>query len=152
MLCWAAIDSPATLRRGSMWMPSVSSAASASPYMIQPPGVYADLEDALEQAYGLREAQVFDIGDDQAETDIVRELGRLVAPRLQAGLLDAEVIGFTSWSRTFREAVRAMEPTRQPASRYVVEMLGDVGPPQLQHETSEVTRQLASLTGAKPVF
>jgi DNA-binding transcriptional regulator LsrR (DeoR family) len=34
----------------------------------------------------------------------------------------------------------------------VVEMLGDIGPPALQHEAARSTQRLAALTGAEPVY
>ncbi len=117
-----------------------------------PPGLQLELEQALVETFGLREALVFDVPDSQDEMRLVRDLGLVLAGYLQENPLVGDVIGFTSWSRTLREAVRALEsPARTPA-RYVVEMLGDVGPPEIQHEAAEVTQQLARITGAQPRF
>ena len=43
--------------------------------------------------------------------------------------MNAGVIGFTSWSRTLTETVRHLQPLRQTNTKYVVEMVGDLGPP-----------------------
>ena len=117
-----------------------------------PPGLHAALEGELEQRYGLREAYVFDVayGEDD-EHELVRSLGQLVAARLQAQPPEAEVIGLTSWSRSLRATVAALQPLRSSVN-YVVEMLGDVGPVAIQHEAADATRQLAALTGAQPLF
>lgn len=110
------------------------------------------LEHELESAFELRSAHVYDIGAVPDETQLVRELGQLLALQLQSSPLDAAVIGFTSWSRTLQETVRSLRPLRHSGTRYVVEMLGDLGPPVLQHQAAQNTQQLASLTGAEPMF
>jgi len=66
--------------------------------------------------------------------------------------VNAGVIGFTSWSRTLTETVRHLQPLRQTNTKYVVEMVGDLGPPTQQHLAAQNTQQLANLTGAEPVF
>ncbi len=110
------------------------------------------LERELESAYDLRSAHVYDIGEVLDETQLVRELGQLLALQLQSAPLDAEVIGLTSWSRTLQETIRHLRPLRNSGTRFVVEMLGDLGPPVLQHLAAQNTQQLASLTGAEPQF
>ncbi len=121
--------------------------------VVTPEGLHAELEEQLEQRYGLREAHIFDIaeGIEGAETELVDSLGQLVAAWLQAHPFEAEVIGFTSWSRSLRATVAALSPM-QSSVKYVVEMLGDVGPATVQHEAAAATRQLAALTGAEPLF
>ncbi|GAA2001649.1 sugar-binding transcriptional regulator [Nakamurella flavida] len=110
------------------------------------------LERELETAYDLRSAHVYDIGEVLDETQLVRELGQLLALQLQTTPLDAEVIGFTPWSRTLQEAVRNLQPLRNSGTRYVVEMLGDLGPPAQQHLAAQNTQQLATLTGGEPLY
>ena len=120
--------------------------------VVAPPGLHAALEEELEKRYDLREAHVFDVASGQDdEHELVESLGQLVAARLQSQPLDAEVIGFTSWSRSLRATVAALQPLRSSA-QHVVEMLGDVGPMAVQHEAADATRQLATLTGAQPLF
>lgn len=120
--------------------------------VIAPEGLHAALEESLERRYGLREVHVFDIvGVAENELDVVEALGHLVAARLQSQPLESRVIGLTSWSRSLRATVAALEPMRANVD-YVVEMLGDVGPVTLQHDAADATRQLALLTGAQPVF
>ena len=47
------------------------------------------------------------------------------------------MIGFTSWSQTLRLMVEALQPLRT-RTEHVVELLGDLGPPELQHEAARV--------------
>lgn len=121
--------------------------------VVAPSGLHAEVEEELEQRYGLREAHVFDVavgpGDDEGH--LIGSLGQLVASRLQAHPLEAEVIGLTSWSRSLRATVAGLHRI-QGSVGCVVEMLGDVGPVTLQHEAADATRQLAQLTGAEPLF
>lgn len=116
-----------------------------------PEGLHAEVEELLERRYALREAHVFDVstGGVDDERDLVDSLGQLLATRLQSQRLAADVVGFTSWSRSLRATVAALEPA--PVSiGCVVEMLGDVGPVTVQHEAAEATRHFAEMTGAQP--
>ena len=110
------------------------------------------LEQELANAYDLTEVHVHDLGEVGGESELVRELGQLLALHLQCAPLNAGVIGFTSWSRTLAETVRNLQPLRQADVHYIVEMVGDLGPPTLQHLAAQNTQRLANLTGAEPVF
>jgi DNA-binding transcriptional regulator LsrR (DeoR family) len=118
-----------------------------------PEGLHAEVEERLERRYDLREVHVFDVSDDGGDDDgqLVESLGQLLAARLQFQPLEADIVGFTSWSRSLRATVAALQPARGSVG-CVVEMLGDVGPVTVQHEAAEATRHLAELTGAQPLF
>lgn len=110
------------------------------------------LEFELESAYNLKRVHVHDLGEVGDETQLVRELGQLLALHLQSVLLNADVVGFTSWSRALGEAMRNLQSLGQPDVKFVIEMVGDLGPPPLQHLAAQNTQLLANLTGAQPVF
>lgn len=115
-----------------------------------PAGLNRDLEQALERRYGLRAAHVVDtVAADGAE--LTHDLGIAAAPVLAATLASAFTIGFTSWSRTLRQMVSAMQPVSSGTGQ-VVETLGDLGSPTLQQDTAHLTQRLATLTGARPTF
>lgn len=117
-----------------------------------PRGLYIELESALESEYGLREAHVFDVNHGSNESELVRDLGQLLASRLAATGISAEVIGFTSWSRSLRATVAALHNMKVAEAKYVVEMLGDVGDPAEQHDAALSTQRLAEILGAEPRF
>lgn len=117
-----------------------------------PPGLQLELEQALQESYGLQNAQVFDVPDPDDERSLLHDLGQMLAIYLREQPLDGDVIGFTSWSRTLRETVRALDHSTGRSASFVVELLGDVGTPELQHDAADVTRQLARITGAQPRF
>lgn len=120
--------------------------------VVLPDAMGSELEAELESAYGVAEAHVYELGGQGEEAQLVSELGQLLALHLQSGPLDESVIGFTSWSRSLQETVKHLQPLRQAQTKYIVEMLGDLGPPQLQHQAAQMTDRLAQLTGATPIF
>ena len=117
-----------------------------------PPGLQLELEQALQESYGLKSAQVFDVPDPGDEQSLLRDLGQVLAVYLREQPLAGNVIGFSSWSRTLRETVRWLDPAGGRPASFVVELLGDVGTPVVKHEAADVTRQLAHITGAQPRF
>lgn len=117
-----------------------------------PPGLHLELEQNLRDAYGLVDVQVFDAPPGTDENLLLRDLGQVLAGYLFDNPLTGDIIGFTSWSRTLRETVRVLEVANPTGAKYVVELFGDVGPPDAQHEAAELTRLLAGMTGGQPRF
>ncbi len=119
--------------------------------VVVPEGLHAELEESLESRFGLQEVHIVDVVDDD-EAELARDLGSAVASVLQVLPLDAQTIGFTSWSRALRAMAAAMPRLHHSAATTVVEMLGDVGPSPIQHEATQATQRLSSATGATPMF
>jgi DNA-binding transcriptional regulator LsrR (DeoR family) len=115
-----------------------------------PPHVHGDLEETIESLYGLSEVHVIDTVSSEGPA-LGRDLAYGMASILHDSAPEASTIGFTSWSSTQRQMVSALQPLRSN-TRYVVETLGDLGPPSLQHEAAGSTQQFAMLTGGEPVF
>lgn len=136
--------------RVSRLLTQAEEAAIVRTVVAVPQNLHAELEERVETAYGVDEVHVVDaVSDDDDE--LARDLAHATAGLLHDVTLDAPVVGFTSWSRTLRLTVDALQPLRIRAE-HVVEMLGDLGPPGVQHEASRSTQRLAALTGAEPVF
>lgn len=117
--------------------------------VVPPEGLYPDLEDGLAEAYGLQAAFVIDV--DPSENGVAETLGAAAARCLGDHLEHGPVLGFTSWSTTLREMARSLEP-RRSGIRHVVETLGDLGSPMLQHEADVATLQMAQAFRAEAVF
>ncbi|GEP40021.1 DNA-binding transcriptional regulator [Nocardioides psychrotolerans] len=115
-----------------------------------PEGIHSELEESLEAAYDLQEAHVVDV--PEGAPDLATVLGRAAARYLAEATFTGETIGFTSWSRTFQEMARAMPELPRTGARRVVEMLGDLGAPVLQHAATRSTQDLARALGAEAVF
>ena len=119
--------------------------------VVVPEGMQTHLEDALEAAYGLREAVVVDCFDD-TEPGIVRDLGLATAKYLEASLTGGDVVGISSWSATLLAAVDAMRRMPRVAAERVVQLVGGVGNPAAEQHAARLTQRFAELTGAKPTF
>ncbi len=119
--------------------------------VVPPPGLNSDLEQRLEQVFGLLEVHVVDSsGEDPEES--AATLGRALANVFEVLPIENKVIGFTSWSRSMRNFVGALSRFPHAKAQSVVELLGGVGQPTLQHEATTATERLANLTDAQPVF
>lgn len=118
--------------------------------VVPPEGLYPDLEDGLIEAYGLEAAYVVDIGS--TEDGISQILGAAAARCLTDAFDGGPVLGFTSWSTTLREMARLIEPRPRARVKHVVETLGDLGSPMLQHEADVAALQVAQAFDAEAIF
>jgi DNA-binding transcriptional regulator LsrR (DeoR family) len=120
--------------------------------VIAPRGVYAELEEEIEQAYGLTEVIVADTDDQADEAHIMRALGAAAAVYLESTLMGGERIGVSSWSSTILATVEAMHPRPTPVADQVVQMIGGVGNVTAQTQATRITGRLAALTGADALY
>ena len=112
--------------------------------------LHAGLEDAVEREYDVDEVHVVEsVGSTNAALRL--DLGVAAAAILGEVSLEAATVGWTSWSRTLRAVVDNLLPLHL-GTKHVVEMVGDLGAPALQHEAAASTQRLARLLGAEPVF
>ncbi|OLT30817.1 DNA-binding transcriptional regulator [Actinomadura sp. CNU-125] len=118
--------------------------------VVSPEGVHAELEDALIEEYGLRDAVVADAGGVGPE--VIPALASATATYLDATLKGGDVIGISSWSATLLESVNVMPAKTNSVAREVVQIVGGSGSPEVQLHATRLTSRLAELTGARPVF
>ncbi len=118
--------------------------------VVPPEGLYPGLEDGLMEAYGLDAAYVVDIS--ASEVGVAQVLGAAAAACLSGEFKNGPVLGFTSWSTTLREMAKQLLPRNNSGVTKVVEMLGDLGSPMLQHEAALATLQMAKAFDAEAVF
>jgi DNA-binding transcriptional regulator LsrR (DeoR family) len=112
-----------------------------------PSGAYPALEEALQKAYGLKEAVVVDSVED--DDQILRDIGAAAAFYLESTLIRGEIIGISSWSATILAMVNAMHPVSRPADIQLVQILGGVGNPTAAVYASHLISRLASLVGGQ---
>jgi DNA-binding transcriptional regulator LsrR (DeoR family) len=115
-----------------------------------PPGVFTEIERALEERFGAQ-VVVVDTGGARDE-EIVQALAPSAAVHLEGAVASGEIIGISSWSESLLAAVEAMHPLRKVATRYVVQVLGGVGRPGSQGYATRLTERLAEVCHARPVF
>lgn len=115
-----------------------------------PPGVYTDVEEAVEQAYDLDEVIIVDASD--RSDDVTSALGSATADYLSTTLIGGDTIGISSWSASLLAAVSAMRPFRSRVADSVVQLVGGLGDPRVQMQATRLIGQFASHTGADPVL
>jgi DNA-binding transcriptional regulator LsrR (DeoR family) len=115
-----------------------------------PPGTYTELEEALQSAYGLKDAIVVDTVDNDGQ--ILRDLGAAAAYYVETTVKQGEVIGLSSWSSTLLAMVDAMHPLPRSTSTQVVQILGGVGNPTAEAHATHLTRRMAMLTHGDAFF
>lgn len=115
-----------------------------------PHGAFTEYEEALESAYGLKEAIVVETGEDDEQ--LQRALGAAAAYYLETTLKSGDVIGISSWSATLLATVDAMHPLPRSVSAQVVQILGGVGNPGAETHAAHLTRRMASLTHGEATF
>lgn len=114
-----------------------------------PEGLHPGAEEAVEQRYGVREVHLVDVPDGH---DVATVLGLAAARHLGDSLAAARTVGFTSWSTTLQAMAFAMQEPSRSVTGHVVEMLGDLGSPAVQHDAARSTQAMAAVLGATPVF
>lgn len=115
-----------------------------------PDGVHTDLEDALQDRFGLRDAVVVDTSG--AGEDVLPALGTATATYLDATLTSGHVLGVSSWSETLLSAAQRLPVKRASTVTRVVQLVGGVGAPSVQVEATRLTTDLASRTGGEPLL
>lgn len=114
-----------------------------------PEDLRPDLEDELERRFNVHEVHLVGLPRD---ADLPRALGEAAARYLSEVSPQAEMLGFTSWSSTLQALADSMATVPRPTVRYVVEMLGDLGSPMLQHLATRATQTMARALGGEPVY
>jgi DNA-binding transcriptional regulator LsrR (DeoR family) len=118
----------------------------------QPKGVYSELEDALMERFGLRDAVVVDASSEENEPLLEREIGAGAAYYLESALRPNEVIGISSWSATLVAVTDQMHRPPRMGDRRVLQILGGVGDPAAERHASRLTSRFADLVGGVPVY
>jgi DNA-binding transcriptional regulator LsrR (DeoR family) len=113
-------------------------------------GVHTDLEEALEDKYGLAEAVVVDV--EGSYQDITAALGSAGASHLETTLTGGECVGISSWSRTLLGVVDRMRPFRVPGAESVIQLVGGIGAASAQAQGNRLLSELAQLIGATAIF
>ena len=119
--------------------------------VLTPEGLFSDLERAVEEKYGFKQVHVVDI-NGETESELMHTLGDVLASVFVLLPIENRSIGFTSWSRSFRNFVSALQSSKKIQVKKVVELLGGVGQPALQHLTSSATENFARITDSEAIF
>lgn len=119
--------------------------------VLAPKGANPELEQGLEEAFGLGEVEVVDISHDDDEA-AVRELGAAAAYQLETTVRSGDIIGVSSWSATLLAMVDAMHPVAGITGTRVVQILGGGGDPAAEGHATHLIRRLAHLLHGEGTF
>lgn len=115
-----------------------------------PEGVHTDLEEALENKFGIAEVVIADV--DSADGSSLVALGAVAANYLESTLTPDDALGISSWSATLLATANTMRPGRGTAARQVVQMVGGLGNPQVQLLATAMLKRFGEVLNAEPVF
>ena len=116
-----------------------------------PSGIFADLENAIEERYNLQTAIVVEPAGDE-EQDLLHAMGDGAAAWLENIVPKCDTIGISSWSESLMYAVNAMRPLAKSQTRHIVQVLGGIGVSITGSIATRLTERLAQVSGAEPVF
>ncbi|TVQ05391.1 MAG: sugar-binding transcriptional regulator [Balneolaceae bacterium] len=116
-----------------------------------PLGVYNELENRLEETFGLKEAIVAEAASD-LEQDITKSLGSAAAFYLESTLSNHDIIGISSWSITLLAMVKSMQPVSGISGTKVVQILGGLGNPAAETHANHLIKKLSTLVNGEPLF
>ncbi len=116
--------------------------------------VYEQLEQALEQLFGLREAIVVETSAYQDQPTVMREIGVGAADYLARVLRPGDVL-VMSWGGSLLgmiEALQAGNSAGLAASVTIVQGLGGLGDPTHETHAADLTRRLAQILGGQAIL
>lgn len=116
-----------------------------------PRGMFMDLENELEERYGLNEAIVVEPAGTE-EMDILQATGGGAAGYLENVAPKCTTIGISSWSESLMYAVNAMRPLVKSQTKHIVQVLGGIGVSVSNSVATRLTEKLAQASGAEPAF
>ena len=119
--------------------------------VVAPAGLNSDIEDQIEKKFGLLEVHVVDTVDG-TDSENAEALGRVLGNIFTILPLKDKVVGLQAWSRSMRKFVDSLGRFPHAKAKSVVELVGGVGEPALQHEANSTTARLASIVDAEALF
>jgi DNA-binding transcriptional regulator LsrR (DeoR family) len=112
--------------------------------VVTPPGAFAELEETLEQRFGLSQVIVGEATSDSEEA-VLAAIGSAAAEFLESTVRSGEVIGISSWSSSLLATVEQMHPIRKLENCVVVQLLGGIGSPSAEQHANHLAVRLARL-------
>lgn len=113
-------------------------------------GIYPELEEGIEERFGLAEVLVVDVSGDSR--DVLPALAAAGAEYLHRWIEPGSVLGISAWSETLAgvsQALRTSEGTRASA---VVQLVGGSGPARAQMASAEMLARFSRAFDALPIM
>ncbi len=115
-----------------------------------PPEVHPELEERLEERYGLD--QVVLVATESDADLMYGRLGNAAARCLESTVRARDVIGVSSWSESLLRAARAMGSTANVSATSIVQLVGGMGNTEVQVLATQIMQLLSTRLKAEPVF
>jgi DNA-binding transcriptional regulator LsrR (DeoR family) len=109
--------------------------------VLEPTGIYTDLETDLEKCFRLQEAVVVEAHQPDSQAVVSREIGVAAARYLARTIQPEDTIGI-SWGSTLNEMVEELEPMNLPGVQ-VVQIIGGLGRPESEMHATDLCRRMA---------
>lgn len=116
--------------------------------VVDPPGLFSELEAAVRDKFGLRDTVVAGASDPDLPSALMSTLGSAGARYLEATLLPTDRVGLSSWSTSLLAVVEAMTARNTRTAELIVQVIGGVGDPKAQVQATRLADRLAQVTGA----
>ncbi|RPH61272.1 MAG: sugar-binding transcriptional regulator [Chloroflexi bacterium] len=115
--------------------------------VVTPNHLFSDLENRLEQQFGLHEALVVETHAGDSQENILRELGVAAAGYLERSVGTATTLGI-SWGSTLHSMVAALHSNHLPNTK-VVQIIGGLGQPEAEVHATDLCHRLARALGSQ---
>lgn len=112
-----------------------------------PANVYSDLEQRLEEIFGLEEVVIAEVEENAPQEIISKKVGAAAAEYLQRTTQAGDTIGI-SWGVTLKSMVSVLQ-SPDVEDLHVVQLIGGLGPPEADTHVTEICRRMAHVLNSK---
>jgi len=111
------------------------------------PGIHTDIENALENKYGVNEVYIVEVSDPQSQIAVSTEIGVAAADYFVRAVTDPSIIGI-SWGTTLRAMADSI-PNMDYRKSELIQVLGGLGLPESEAHATYILRRMVAQIGSK---
>lgn len=111
------------------------------------PGIHTDIENALENKYGIDEVYIVEVSDPQSQIAVSTEIGVAAADYFVRAVTDPSMIGI-SWGTTLRAMADSI-PNMDYRKSKLIQVLGGLGLPESEAHATYILRRMVAQIGSK---
>jgi DNA-binding transcriptional regulator LsrR (DeoR family) len=115
--------------------------------VIDPRGIFSNLESKLEKHFHIQEAVVVEANESDSQETVNRQLGIAAANYLRRTIKDCDTIG-VSWGSTLKNMVGSMQPL-DTHNVQVIQIIGGLGHPESEDHATDLCRRMARYLGCR---
>jgi DNA-binding transcriptional regulator LsrR (DeoR family) len=111
------------------------------------PGIHTDIENALENKYGVDEVYIVEVSNPQSQVAVSTEIGVAAADYFVRAVTDPSIIGI-SWGTTLRAMADSI-PNMDYRKSELIQVLGGLGLPESEAHATYILRRMVAQIGSK---